>query len=109
MAIDFEHFVNEIDVLSTMILQLHENLDLLSNVGQGDISMFGRCFVVHVVNIHQFDRNVARRVLARVETRMELCSVLCKSVKSTKRKDLRLENSAVIAFANEVKETVLGK
>ena len=83
MAVDFEDFVNEIDVLSTMVLQLHENLDLLPNVGQGDVSMFSSCFVVHVVNIHQFDRNVARRVLAIVETRMELCSIPCKSVKGT--------------------------
>lgn len=78
--------MNKIDVLSTMVLQLHENLDLLPNVGQGDISMFGRCFVVHVVNIHQFDRNVARRVLAIVETIMEFCSIFCKSVKCTSAK-----------------------
>ena len=85
MTIDFKDFVNEIDILGTMVLQLHENFDLLPNVGQGDISMFGRCFVVHVVDIHQFDRNVARRVLAIVETAMELCSILCKSVMSTKQ------------------------
>ena len=74
--------------------------------------MFGSCFVIHVVNIHQFDRNVARRVLAIVETIMEFCSVFCipwKVVLAHKRKDLRLEDSPVIAFANEVKETILGK
>lgn len=104
--------MNEVDVLSTMVLQLHENFDLLSNVVQGDISMLGSCFVVHVVDIHQFDRNVARRLLGVVDSIMKLCSILCilQQVSSERKHyNLRLEDSPVVALANEVKETIIGE
>ena len=74
MAIHLKDIIDKVDVSGLRILQLHQNVDLILDIFESFILFHATGLIVHVIDIHELDGNIAGWVVVEVVSRKRVIS-----------------------------------